>query len=160
MKTLQKLKDENGTSALLTDQESPNQDELFTIYMELNPDERITNAITIKSKDGRESLTEEMKDILKNDRGEIVLPDGEIPLPKEYNKELMVGADAVVSVSGNRCRVCRVYIPEDKSVDEHCNSKEHFSQYVSFLKRVVSKIFEEEKTHNIVDNRQSCNFLL
>lgn len=66
------------------------------------------------------------------------ISQGIIPLPKEYNKELMVGGDAVVAVNGSRCRICRVYIPEDKKLEEHCSSKEHFNQYVSFLKRVVS----------------------
>ncbi|XP_021956802.1 uncharacterized protein LOC110852931 isoform X3 [Folsomia candida] len=135
-KKIQELKAEQGSTPSLEAAESHFQDELFSIHIELNMEERVTNAITIQSRDGKEPLTEEMKEILKNDRGEIVLPDGEIPLPKEYSNELMVGADAVVAVNGNRCRVCRVYIPEDKSVDSHCSSREHFNQYVSFLKRV------------------------
>lgn len=137
---LQKLAEIKAEGSVpLEEHESTFQDELFTIHVDLNREERVTNVVTVKALNGKESLTEEMKEILKNDRGEIVLPEGEIPIPKEYSSDLTVGADAVVAVNGNRCRVCRVYIPEEKSVDEHCSSREHFNQYVSFLKRVVSE---------------------
>lgn len=63
-------------TSCVTEHESLTQDELFTVHMELNRDERPLVGITIKSLDGRESLTEEMKEILKNDRGEMDLPDG------------------------------------------------------------------------------------
>jgi len=128
-----------GNGPTLEDQETPSQDELFAVYVDLARDERTTNAITVKSIDGKQSLTEEMKDILKNDRGEIVLPEGEIPIPETFvaNGE-PVGEEAIVEVSGSRCRVCRVYIPEDKDKEEHCKTKDHFQNYVSFLKRVVS----------------------
>lgn len=75
-KKIQELKAEQGSTPSLEAAESHFQDELFSIHIELNMEERVTNAITIQSRDGKEPLTEEMKEILKNDRGEIVLPDG------------------------------------------------------------------------------------
>jgi len=143
---IHELKTEGTTP--LGEQESPFQDELFAINMELARDERPTNAITIRSLDGKESLTEEMKEILKNDRGEIVLPTGEIPIPQEYDENVEIGEESIVGVSGSRCRVCRVYIADDKDVTGHCKTREHFNMYVSFLKRVVS--VDDTKTENFL----------
>jgi hypothetical protein len=139
LQKLADIKNTAGSEVSLEEQEVPSQDELFAVYLDLARDERPTNALSIRSSDGKQSLTEEMKEILKNDRGEIVLPEGEIPIPEAYKEGGdAVGEEAIVEVSGSRCRVCRVYIAEEKDKNVHCKTKEHFHNYVSFLKRVVS----------------------
>ncbi|CAG7829914.1 unnamed protein product [Allacma fusca] len=134
---LRKLAELKEQGADLEEQESSLQNELFSINLELGKDERPSSILNIRSQDYKQPLKDDLKEMLKNDKGELVLPEGEIDIPKEYEENKSYGEEAVLNVEGACCKVCRVYIANRNDIDMHLKSKPHYGMYVSYLKKIV-----------------------
>lgn len=134
MKKLSELKAEGKLSP--SDLESTSQEELFAVHIEVTKTEKPLNIVNFHSLGGREPLTDDVKDMLAGEKGEIVLPEGEIKIPEQYDENIAVGEDAVFAVGGSCCKVCRIYIQVGEQPG-HCKSRQHFDSYVEYLKRVV-----------------------
>lgn len=138
MKKLVELKQEGKLN--VCDQLSISQEELFAVHIEVTKEERPLNIVNFHSLGGQLPLTDDVKAMLAGEKGEVILPEGEIKIPDQYDENVAVGEDAVILVGGSCCKVCRIYIKEEEQ-DGHCKARQHFDSYVEYLKRVVSKFF-------------------
>ncbi|ODM93866.1 hypothetical protein Ocin01_12816 [Orchesella cincta] len=153
LKKLLQLKEEGQ---IVTDQETTSQEELFAVHIEINKDERPLNIVNIHTLGGRVPLTDDVKDMLQGEKGELVLPEGEIPIPDKFDESVAVGEDAIVVVGGSCCKVCRIYINAGEE-GAHCKGRQHFDSYVEYLRRVVKlreqKVADEKKAQEEVERK-------
>jgi hypothetical protein len=77
----------------LDEQESPTQDELFAINLEMNSEDLPTNFITIRNSDWKVPSKEDLKELLQDENGQVNIPEGEIIIPKdkEFDESVAVG---------------------------------------------------------------------
>lgn len=89
MKKLVELKQEGKISVL--DQENTSQEELFAVHIEVTKDDKTMNILNIHSLGGRQPLTDDIKNMLAGEKGEIVLPEGEIAIPEKFEENTIIG---------------------------------------------------------------------
>lgn len=87
---LRRISEQRQAGKDTSSHESPTQEELFTINLEMNQEERPSNFITIRNLDWKVPTSSHIKDILQ-DETELQVPDGEITLPEEHDGTVVVG---------------------------------------------------------------------
>jgi hypothetical protein len=145
---LRRLVELKGEGADMTCHESATQDELFAISIDMSGDDHITNAITIKAIEPQVVVKDDMSAMLNNGKDDLAVPEGEITIPETYDEAVAVGEEAIMTVAGSCCKVCRQFIADEADVQPHLKSKTHFNIYVAHLKQLVKareEKAEEEK---------------
>ena len=88
---LKKVVELKGEGVDIPEAESPNQDDLFYIHVDIGREEKAINILSVKPADYKIPSKEDLKEMLKEENGELVLPEGEIELPKEYDENIKYG---------------------------------------------------------------------
>lgn len=89
MKKLLELKEAGQLTN--ADLQSTSQDELFAVHIEVSKEEKPLNIVNFHSLGGRQPLTEDIKAMLAGEKGDIVLPEGDIAIPETYDENVAVG---------------------------------------------------------------------
>lgn len=88
---LKKLVEAKEKGDNVEDSESTSQETLFAVNVEIGKDDKQINIFKFKGAEFKGPSKEELREMLKEENGQFVLPEGEIVLPGEYQEDTVYG---------------------------------------------------------------------